>query len=252
MLTLQNICVTVGKGTTLERTIINQLNLAIAPGEFVIIIGGNGAGKSTLFNAISGYVPVDSGKISIEDANITNWPMHTRSTLIAQVLQDPRIGTLENMTIEENLSIAYMRGKSRGIKPYTTRERQTFFREQLSVLGIGLENRLQEVVSNLSGGQRQVLSLVMATITDSQILLLDEITAALDPKMAELVMQLTAQIVRKKRQTTLMITHNMAHALQYGDRTIVLKDGKMLSAFDAEQKKLLTTADLAAIFNEIS
>ena len=192
MLNLQNISVTLGRGTKLERSIFNNLNLSVANGEFVAIIGGNGAGKSTLFNVISGYVASDRGSAIIDNDDVTKVAQIDRAHLIAKVMQDPRIGTIENMTIEENMSFAYMRDKKRGFRLHNSLERRKLFQAKLKMLDMGLENKLDELVGNLSGGQRQALSIIMAIIADFKILLLDEITAALDPKTAETVMKLAA------------------------------------------------------------
>lgn len=227
MLSLKNINVTMGRASPLERRVLNNLNLNVEMGEFVILIGGNGAGKSTLFNIISGITPIDSGSIILDKTEITSWGTEKRAPLIAKVLQDPRIATISNMTIEENLSFALKRGQCRGFALHASKDRRTLFREKLVCLGMGLENRLNELTGNLSGGQRQALSLIMALMNDSKVLLLDEITAALDPHMAELIMELTARIVQEEKRTTLMITHNISHMHQYGHRTLRLEDGQI-------------------------
>ncbi|MBS0186088.1 MAG: ATP-binding cassette domain-containing protein [Proteobacteria bacterium] len=249
MLELKNIFVTIGKDSALEQHVLKDLNLRISKGEFVVIIGGNGAGKSTLFNTISGEVLPTKGSIFLKNININRWPNYKRSSLISQVPQDPRIATMDAMTLEENLSFAYMRGQKRTLLPQKTSQRLNFFHQKLSSLNINLENRLHEMASNLSGGERQILSLIMATLHPSEILLLDEITAALDPKMADLVMNLTQKIVHDSEQTTLMITHNMDHALKFGDRTLLLKNGKIEHEFSRKEKQSLTPADLSKLFN---
>ena len=250
MLELKNISVVLGKNTKLERQIIKDLTLTVAPGEFVVIIGDNGAGKSTLFNAISGSIPLEAGAIYIDEMNVNSWPDYKRSSLVSKVLQDPRMATVDTMALEENLSFAYLRGHTRKLIPHKTKERLALFQEKVALLGMGLEERLEEPAFNLSGGQRQALSLIMAILGESKVLLLDEITAALDPKMANVIMKLTSKIVREYKRTTLMITHNMAHALQYGDRTILLQQGKIIKEFTAEQKKNLHPTDLAALFEK--
>lgn len=251
MLEIKNISVMVGAGSKLERRLIKNFNLTVELGEFVVLIGGNGAGKTTLFNAISGGISLEAGSIWIEGTDISFWPNYKRASLIAKVLQDPRIATIETMTLEENLSFALLRGKNRGLKLYKNAEREKLFREKVALLGMNLEHRLDDLASNLSGGQRQALSLIMATLTESKILLLDEITAALDPKMANRVMQLTSSIVQEYKHTTLMITHNMSHALHYGDRTILMQEGEIIKEFSKEEKKKLTPTDLASMFEEI-
>ncbi len=248
MLKMQNINMILGNGTKLARPIFKNLNLEVESGEFVVIIGGNGSGKSTLFNLISGFLSPDNGNILIGNENITNRSQKARSGLISKVMQDPRVGTIENMTIFENMAFSLMRGSSRGFAPFASYDRRAVFKNQLSVLGIGLEDRLDDLVVNLSGGQRQALSLVMAIIADSKVLLLDEITAALDPTSSENIMKLTNKIVRDQKRTCIMITHNMSHAIEYGDRILVLEDGEFVREFCAAQKTELTPNVLAAEF----
>lgn len=248
MLNLENIDVTVGKGSKLERLVLQNLSLSVKCGEFVVVIGGNGAGKSTMFNIISGFLNPDSGKVILEGKDITNLSQSSRASFVAKVMQDPRIGTIENMTIFENLAFALRRGESRGFMPFTSQRRTELFQAKLRMLNMGLESRLNELVSNLSGGQRQALSLIMAIITDSKILLLDEITAALDPQIAENVMELTAKIVQEEKRTCIMITHNMNHALKYGDRTLILKDGYFIKEYGLVEKQSLSSEQLASEF----
>lgn len=250
MLKLNNINLTLGKETLLERQIIKDLDLTVTAGEFVVFIGGNGAGKSTLFSLISGYLFPDQGTITLDHQDITKWPQFKRAQYVAEVMQDPKMGTMENLTIAENMSFAYCRGKRRKLIPYTSCMRKKLFQEKLSMLNMGLEDRMDELVGNLSGGQRQALALIMAILCDSKILLLDEITAALDPKTAENVMQLAAKIVRDEKRTTLMITHNMDHAIKYGDRTLLLANGKVFKEYDSVAKKSLTPLILAKDFYE--
>lgn len=244
MLKLESIAVTVGKGSRLERPIFKNLSLEVATEEFLVIIGGNGAGKSTLLNVISGAIPLDAGKILLGGVDVTESAQCARSPWISQVLQDPKMGTMENMTLLENLAFAFKRGQRRGCMPFSTLNRKKKFRDDLSLLSMGLEDRLEEPVRHLSGGQRQALSLIMALIADSKILLLDEITAALDPKTAETVMHLANTMVRDKKRTCILITHTMAHAIKYGDRLLVLKDGFFVKAFSGLEKQGLTSMDL--------
>jgi putative tryptophan/tyrosine transport system ATP-binding protein len=251
MLKLENINITLGKDTNLERHVIKDLNLEVKKGEFIVIIGSNGAGKTTLFNAISGIAELDSGKVLLDKTDITNITPCKRASLISKVLQDPRSATIPNMTIEENLSFAYLKGRKRFLKPFKNKKREDLFKSKLKLLDMNLENRLNIPVSSLSGGQRQVLSLVMSLLTKSKLLLLDEITSALDPKMANLVMEITNKLVRSEKITTLMITHNMNHAISYGDRTILLIDGKIKKEYSKEEKTKLTPSKLANIFKEI-
>lgn len=251
MLELKNICVTFRSEDNFERIILNDLNLTINPGEFVMLIGENGAGKSTLFNVISGFLKPNQGQILFNHKEVTNTSQSFRSKSLAKVMQDPKLGTMENMTLYENMAFALKRGEKRSLRPISDNSRRELFREKLSLLRMGLEDRLDDVTGSLSGGQRQALSLVMAILSDSQILLLDEITGALDPKMAETVMNLSDQIIRQEKKAALMITHNMAHAIAYGDRIVVLKDGRIAKEFVDLEKKSLTPKDLHDITSSI-
>ena len=250
MLKLEGIKLVVGKGTQLERTILEDLSLEVQKGEFLVIIGGNGAGKSTVFNTISGFMKPEKGRILIDGVDVTKTSQQERAKLVSIVMQDPRVGTMENMTILENMSFSYKRGKGRGFSLFNNAGRRAFFKEKLSLLDMNLENRINEMVTNLSGGQRQALSLVMSIIAESKILLLDEITAALDPKIAEHVMVLADKLVREQNLTCVMITHNMEHAIRYGDRTIVLKDGQFRREYSQKEKAELTVFDLTREFTD--
>lgn len=237
-------------GVTLSgKPILDGLNLTVAPGELVTVIGSNGAGKSTLLNVIAGSVAVNKGTVLIGNADVTHWPSYKRAALVARVMQNPSVGTVGKLTVEENLSFAFLRGQRRNLALYARANRRALFREKLSELGMGLEASLQERAENLSGGQRQVLSLVMATLQGSQIVLLDEHTAALDPKTAARVMEMTIRIVREHRITTLMITHNMADVMQQGGRLLCLSEGKIVREVGEAQKRTLSTADLATMFS---
>jgi putative ABC transport system ATP-binding protein len=251
MLRLENINVILGKQSKLECHVLKNLSLEVAAGEFVVIIGGNGAGKSTLLNVISGEVKADTGTIVLDNATITAMPQTNRAAIIAKVMQDPRIGSVANMSIMENMAFALEHGKARNLFPFVTSARKQLFKEKLSLLGMGLENKLDELVANLSGGQRQALSLIMASLADAKILLLDEITAALDPKTANNVMKIADKIVAEEGRTCIMITHNMAQAIEYGDRTLLLSNGEVVKEFSSVTKSLLTPALLAAEFGEI-
>lgn len=251
MLTLENIDVTLAQNTLLERKVLSKLNLKIAPGEFVVIIGGNGAGKSTLFNLISGFIKPASGKILIDGKNVTEWSQRSRSGMISKVMQDPKIGTMEKMTIYENMAFAFKRGQTRGLTLFATRSREALFKEKLRLLGAGLENRLDDLVSNLSGGQRQSLSVVMALLQESKILLLDEITAALDPSSSDAIMDLTNRIIRQQNLSCIMITHDMGHALKYGDRLLLLKNGSFIKEYSQEAKSKMSMTDLTSEFQLI-
>lgn len=225
MLKLRNITLAVNKSTPLERSILRDVNLTLEPGECVALLGDNGAGKSTLFNLISGYTLPDSGTIILNNRDITRLSQQQRSVHVAKVLQDPRIGTLEHMTIEENLAFASLRGQYRGFSLCKSMARTQRFRELLALLGMGLEDRLDALVGTLSGGQRQALSLIMALSAPADILLLDEITAALDERAAERVMEITSMLVREQHQTVLMITHDRREAERYADRVVYLSGG---------------------------
>lgn len=245
MIQLSNIYVTLGSGTQLQRHLFKNLCLDVPNGEVVMVVGSNGAGKSSLFNVLTGALTIDSGSLKIDQKDVTLWPAHRRAQHVAKVMQDPRVATMDHMTLEENLSFAYLRGQSRGLLPFRRSARLTYFQEKLALLNMGLEHRLQEPTHHLSGGQRQALSLIMAILRQSEVLLLDEITAALDTKTAQRIMELTDEIVRQEKRTTLMITHNLHHALNYGDRTIILTDGIVAHDFSGEKRRTLTTTILS-------
>jgi len=244
MLKLTNILVTLNKDSPLQRQVLSNLNLEIKHGEFVIIIGSNGCGKSTLFNTISGYIQPDSGQIFIDERQVAGHSQSEFSKDVAIVMQDPRVGTMENMTIEENLSFAYLRGSRRKLRFHNTPARRKFFKEKLALLEMNLENRLDDLVVHLSGGQRQALSLIMAIVANYKILLLDEITAALDPKTAENVISIAAKLVKIEKRTAIMITHNMHHALEYGHKTLIMAGGKIVQEYQIHDKLGLKPADL--------
>ncbi|MDR0640643.1 MAG: ATP-binding cassette domain-containing protein [Holosporales bacterium] len=219
MLEMRNICV---------RNTLKNLDLEVALGEFVLIIGANGTGKTTLFNVISGALPIENGIISLNGIDITDTPRHVRARRISSVIQDPRRGTIGEMSILENLRLAYNRSEVKGEHNLSAKKKIEYFKEKLSIINMNLEDRLDEYVGNLSGGQRQALSLIMATITGYDLLLLDEITASLDSKMADTVMTITNDIVKKEQKTCLLITHNTKHIDMYGTRILKMKDGKLV------------------------
>lgn len=239
------------EGTPDEKIALNRVNLHLKPGDFVTVIGSNGAGKSTLLNMISGALTPDVGNIHINKQDVTAWPEYKRAALIGRVFQDPMAGTAPSMTIEENMAIAYGRNKRRSLRRGVTKERRKYFQEQLTVLGLNLENRLKTPVGTLSGGERQALSLLMATFTKPDILLLDEHTAALDPARAEAVTNLTEKIVREHELTTLMVTHNMQQAIQLGNRLIMMDRGEIILEVGEEEKKSLTVEKLLEEFQRI-
>ena len=228
MMRADNLKVTFNAGTPIENPAMRGMSLHIQDGEFVTVIGSNGAGKSTFLNAISGDLPVDSGTIEINGQDVTRLPAHKRAHLVARVFQDPLAGTCEALSIEENMALAYSRGGKRGLTFALNKENRELFREKLSVLKLGLENRLTDRIGLLSGGQRQAVSLLMASLQPSKILLLDEHTAALDPKTAAFVLELTDQIVSENRLTAMMVTHSMRQALDHGSRTVMLHQGRVV------------------------
>ena len=250
MLKLSNISKTFNPGTVNEKKALTDVNLSLESGDFVTVLGSNGAGKSTLFNAIAGSFPVDEGTIRLDGVNITNQPDYKRSKYIGRLFQDPLKGTAPNMTIEENLALAYLRVAKRD-SPFSmisAKERREF-REKLSQLELGLEDRMQSQVGLLSGGQRQALTLLMATLVTPKLLLLDEHTAALDPATAQKVLNLTQKIVAENHITCLMITHNIPSALQLGNRTIMMKDGTIVREIAGQERKNMTTENLLKLFH---
>lgn len=252
MLEINNIIKTFNPGTVNEKVALRGVSLHLKPGDFVTVIGGNGAGKSTLMNTVAGVYPVDSGSISIDGVDVTALPEHKRAKFIGRVFQDPMMGTAASMQIEENLALASRRGKPRTLRPGITRTEREGYREQLKILGLGLEDRLTAKVGLLSGGQRQALTLLMATLQKPKLLLLDEHTAALDPKTAAKVLEVTQRIVERDNLTTLMITHNMKDAIAYGNRLIMMYDGRILVDVAGEEKRKLTVEQLLNLFNQAS
>ena len=250
MLKIEHISKTFNPGTITEKIALRDVSLHLSPGEFVTVIGGNGAGKSTLMNSIAGTFLVDKGSLTIDGQDITKWPEHRRAKYIGRVFQDPMMGTAAGMMIEENLAIAARRGKVPSLRWSARKSDRQHFKELLSSLNLGLEDRLESMVGLLSGGQRQAITLLMATMADPKLLLLDEHTAALDPKTAEQVLAITTNIVEQRHLTTLMITHNMRDALRCGNRLIMMFDGKILIDVKGEDKKNLTVKDLLAMFEK--
>ncbi len=251
MLELKDLHKTFNPGTVNAKTALNGLSLTLQSGEFVTVIGGNGAGKSTMLNATAGTLQLDSGEVYLDGIDVTDLPEYKRAAYIGRVFQDPMMGTAPSMHIEENLALAARRGQKRSLRWGISREEREKYRALLSDLGLGLEKRLSSEVSTLSGGQRQALTL-MATLKSPKLLLLDEHTAALDPKTAAKVMDLTDRIVTQETLTTLMITHNMRDAIQYGSRLIMLHEGRVILDISGEEKKRLTVTDLLAQFAKAS
>ena len=251
MLKINNISKTFHPGTVNEKKALSDLSLHLEKGDFVTILGSNGAGKSTLFNAIAGTFPVDAGSICLDGVNITGQPDYKRSKYIGRMFQDPLKGTAPNMTIEENLALAYMRASSH-TSPFSmiSRADRKGFKEKLAMLGLGLEDRMDNPVGLLSGGQRQALTLLMATLVTPKLLLLDEHTAALDPATAEKVLELTKTIVHDNNITCLMITHNIPSALALGNRTIMMNNGSIVMELAGRERAGMTTEKLLKAFHD--
>jgi len=253
LLQLREVSKKFGTGTIDEVKALDNFNLSIDTGDFITVIGSNGAGKTSLLNIIAGvYPPERGGKILIANRDITGLNEHKRARYFGRVYQDPHIGTAAKMTIGENLSLAVARGRSRGLRVATTKKRLTYFQEILATLKLGLEDRLNALVGTLSGGQRQALALVMATISRPALLLLDEHTAKLDPNTAGIVLNLTESIISNEKITALMVTHNMEHALRYGNRLLMMHKGKMVVDLNHEQRSGTTVGDLLKAFEKAS
>ncbi len=252
MLKLEHVYKTFNTGTVNEKTALNDLCLTLNDGDFVTVIGGNGAGKSTMLNAISGVWKPDSGKIIIDDVDVTDIPEHKRAKFLGRVFQDPMMGTAADMGIEENLALAYRRGKVRGLGWGITKQERALFREKLATLDLGLEDRMTSKVGLLSGGQRQAVTLLMASLQEPKLLLLDEHTAALDPKTAAKVLELSEEIISAHKLTTLMVTHNMHDAIVHGNRLIMMHNGRVILDIAGEEKERLTVEDLLEKFSAVS
>ncbi len=248
MLKLQNVSMTFNPGSVNEKRALRDVSLQINSQDFVTVIGGNGAGKSTMLNVVAGVYLNEKGRIFLDDADITRMAEYKRASLLGRVFQDPMLGTAAGMSLAENLAMANRRGKRRGLSWELTRDEKEFFREKLVQLDLGLENRLNDKVGLLSGGQRQAITLLMATLQTPKLLLLDEHTAALDPKTAHKVLELTNTLVAAAGLTSLMITHNMKDAIRLGNRLIMMYDGKIIYDVQGEEKKCLQTKDLLEKF----
>lgn len=252
MLELKNVKKTFNRGTINEKKALTGVNLNMESGDFITVIGGNGAGKSTMLNMIAGVYPVDSGAILIDGRNVTTQPDYKRAAYLGRVFQDPMMGTAADMEIEENLAMAYRRGKRRGLGWRIHKNERETYQEALRRLDLGLESRMNSKVGLLSGGQRQALTLLMATLRQPKVLLLDEHTAALDPKTAAKVLDLTEELVSQNKLTTLMITHNMKDAIRLGNRLIMMNEGNIIYDIKGEEKKKLRVTDLLQKFEEAS
>lgn len=252
MIKLSNIDKIYNKGTVNETQLFNDFNFEVKENDFISIVGSNGSGKTTMLNIICGSVPVDKGDITINGNSIVKMKEYKRYRKIGRVYQDPAMGTCSSMTILENMSLADNKGKLFGLSMGTNRKRINYYKELLSQLNLGLEDKLGVQVGLLSGGQRQAMALLMSVMTPIDILILDEHTAALDPKTAEIIMELTDKVVREKKLTTIMVTHNLMYALKYGNRLVMMHEGKAIMDLNEEEKKDAKTDDLLDVFNQIS
>lgn len=252
MLEILNVSKTFNKGTINEKKALDKLSLHLEPGDFTTIIGGNGAGKSTMLNMIAGVYPIDGGQIIIDGIDISRMPEYKRAKYIGRVFQDPMMGTSAGMQIEENLALAFRRGRNRGLSWGIKKSEKEYYKEILSKLGLGLQTRMTSKVGLLSGGQRQALTLLMATLEKPKLLLLDEHTAALDPKTAKRVLELTKEIVEEQKLTAMMVTHNMKDALHIGNRLIMMHNGRIIYDVKGEEKKSLKVEGLLKKFEEAS
>ena len=252
MLTVTNLHKTFNPCTVNEKRVLNGIDLHLNKGDFTTVIGGNGAGKSTLLNMIAGVHFSDKGSLQLDNEDITFIPEYERAKYLGRVFQDPMMGTAANMQIDENLAMSYRRGKRRGLRWGITKAEKSLYYDKLKILDLGLETRLSTKVGLLSGGQRQALTLLMATLKEPKLLLLDEHTAALDPKTAEKVLDITDQIVKKSSLTTLMITHNMKNAIQYGNRLVMMYDGQIIFDVSGKEKEELEINDLLEKFKVAS
>ena len=252
MLELRNIEKYYNPGTVNEMCLFNDFNLKIEKGEFISVVGSNGSGKTSMLNLICGSVPVDGGRILIGDKDITREKEFKRNKRIGRVYQNPAMGTCPSMTVLENMALADNKGKMFGLTKGTNKARIDYYKEQLSLLNLGLEDKMCVKVGALSGGQRQAMALLMSTMTPIEFLILDEHTAALDPKTADLIMELTDKIVKEKNLTTIMVTHNLRYAVEYGNRLLMMHQGNIVLDKAGEEKSKIQVPDILKIFNEIS
>ena len=252
MLKLNHINKYYNAGTVNEMCLFRDFNLSIEDGQFVSVVGSNGSGKTSMLNIICGSIPVDQGTIEIGGVDITNMPEYKRQRRIDRVYQDPARGTCPHMTILENMSLADNKGKPFNLLPGTNRQRVDDYRESLKSLGLGLEDKMNVKVGVLSGGQRQAMALLMSTMTPIEFLILDEHTAALDPKTAEVIMELTDKVVKEKKLTTIMVTHNLRYAVEYGDRLLMMHQGQAIIDKAGKEKKEIQIDDILEKFNAIS
>ena len=252
MLELRGIHKYYNPGTINEMCLFQDFNLTIDKGEFVSVVGSNGSGKTSMLNIICGSIPVEAGQILIDGKDITKEKEFKRNRKIGRVYQNPAMGTCPSMTILENMSLADNKGKIYGLSRGTNKARIDYYRENLALLGLGLEDKLDVKVGSLSGGQRQAMSLLMSTMTPIEFLILDEHTAALDPKTADLIMELTDKVVKEKQLTTIMVTHNLRYAVEYGNRLIMMHQGECVIDKKGKEKEEVSTDEILKVFNEIS
>jgi len=252
MLELKNIHKLYNPGTVNEICLFDNFNLTVNKGEFVSVVGSNGSGKTSMLNIICGSIPIDLGSILVKDKDITREKEYKRNERIGRVYQNPAMGTCPSMTILENMSLADNKGKSYGLSRGTNKDRIDYYKQILSQLNLGLEDKINIKVGSLSGGQRQAMALLMSTMTPIEFLILDEHTAALDPKTAELIMELTDRLIREKDLTTIMVTHNLRYAIEYGSRLIMMHQGECVLDKAGEEKQNMSTEDVLRLFNEIS
>ncbi len=252
MLSIQNLTKIFHEGTVNENCLFQDFSLDVEEGDFISIIGSNGSGKTSLLNIICGSMPIEGGTITLRGEDITNKQEHRRYAKIGRVFQDPSMGTAPSMTLIQNLSLADNKNASYNLARGTNAARTNDYRQMLQRLGLGLEDKLENKVESFSGGQRQAVALLMATMTPIDFLALDEHTAALDPKTARVIMSLTANLVKEKKLTTLMVTHNLKQAIEYGNRLIMIHEGKIVLDLRGKEKENAHTDDLLEIFNKIS
>lgn len=252
MVRLQNIDLVFNRGTIDENRLFEDFGLSVESGEFAAIVGSNGSGKTTLLNLICGTMKPDSGRVLLGGTDVTSIPEYKRAKRIGRVLQDPKMGTCADLTILENLSLAYNKNKSYNLRSAVNKQHEDYYKTLLEMCNMGLENRMGTLAGSLSGGQRQALALIIATMSDIDLLILDEHTAALDPKSSDTLMQITQRVVSEKKYTTLMVTHNLRFAVEYGSRLVMMHGGKAVMDIAGEEKQKLKVDDILGKFNEIS